>query len=195
MKNEFRFFYKKGLVIMKKIIAVAAALILALTATISLAGIVVSTKGAATASLQNMSGEDILGGSGEGGLDLGGITDTLGDLGGMDLGGVGDMLGGLDLGGMDLGGIGDMLGGIDLGGMDLGGITDMLGGFDLGGMLGGLGGDFDIGSIVDTVSGLVGGSSSSEDNTTKAPETTTSAPETTTQAPDTTAPSNVNTGD
>ena len=139
---------------MKKIIAVAAALVLALTATISLAGIVVSTKGTAPASVQAMSGEDILGGSGEGGIDLGGIT-------------------------------------------------DMLGGFDIGSLLGGLGGDFDIGSIIDTVSGLIGGSSSSDDNNptqpTEAPtqstETTTQAPETTTQAPDTTAPSNVNTGD
>ena len=177
---------------MKKIIAVAAALVLALTATISLAGIVVSTKGATTASLQNLSGEDLLGGSGEGGLDLGGITDTLGDLGGNlpDLGGIGDMLGGLG----DLGGIGDMLGGFDLGS-----VTDLLGGFDIGSLLGGLGGDFDIGSIIDTVSGLIGGSSSSDDNNPTQPtEAPTQSTETTTQAPaddNTTAPSNVNTGD
>ena len=190
---------------MKKIIAVAAALVLALTATISLAGIVVSTKGATTASLQNLSGEDLLGGSGEGGLDLGGITDTLGDLGGNlpDLGGIGDMLGGLG----DLGGIGDMLGGLGdlggigdmLGGFDLGSVTDLLGGFDIGSLLGGLGGDFDIGSIIDTVSGLIGGSSSSDDNNPTQPtEAPTQSTETTTQAPaddNTTAPSNVNTGD
>ncbi len=161
---------------MKKIIAVAAALCLALTATLSLTGIVFSTKGADAAVLTNLSGEDSGEGSGE--VDLGGVT---------------DLLGGIDLGDSlpDLGGVTDMLGGLDLGG-----ITDMLGGFDLGGMLGGLGGDFDIGSIVDTVSGLVGGSSSSED-TTATPTTQAPPAETTTQAPpaDTTAPSNVNTGD
>ena len=79
----FRFFYRKGLVIMKKIIAVAAALVLALTATLSFSGIVVSTQNASAAKIQKLSGE--------GGLDLGSITDSLG--------GVGDMLGGLDLGG------------------------------------------------------------------------------------------------
>ena len=136
---------------MKKIIAVAAALVLALTATISLTGIVASTKGANTAVLTNLAGE----GSGEGsGIDLNGITDKLG--GGSfelpDLGGIGDMLGGFDLGG-----IGDMLGGFDLGG-----IGDMLGGFDLGGIGDMLGGSGELGGIGD----LIGGSSSSEETPT-----------------------------
>ena len=54
---------------MKKIIAVAAALVLALTATLSFSGIVVSTKNAQTVSLQKLSGES--------GLDLGSIGDSL----------------------------------------------------------------------------------------------------------------------
>ena len=128
---------------MKKIIAVAAALVLALTATISLTGIAASTKSANEAVLTNLSGES--------GLDLNGITDKLG--GGSfelpDLGGIGDLLGGFDLGG-----IGDMLGGFDLGG-----IGDMLGGFDLGGIGDILGGSGELGGIGD----LIGGSSSSED--------------------------------